>query len=136
MARRREVERERREALYRKLVDAILDMSSGNAAPLVVESQQAWIYASDEVLIALNAYLAYYLSRVRVKGEAIPDDERKRIQWFDAKIRLAIRRDLRSTKITEEWIETAWVAVAASPDGIEKYRSRSGEKTDENHGDI
>lgn len=51
-------ERLRKSALYESLLYAITELSSfGNGAPILVESQNAWLYASDEVLRAVNGYL-------------------------------------------------------------------------------
>ena len=127
-ARRRAIDRERREHLYRQLMSAVLDMSAcGNAAPLVVEVQQAWLYASDEVLMAVNSYLRFYLSRIVEPGSLIAEEDRQRIQWFEAEIRLSVRRDLMPTRLSREWIESEWVAVAAPPDKIEEYRKAASE---------
>ena len=50
-------ERVRKEKLYATLLAATLEFSSdGNGAPFVIESQHAWVYASDEVLRAINEY--------------------------------------------------------------------------------
>lgn len=89
-------ERKRREELYGALLDAVLDMSSReDSGPLVVESQRMWLYASDEVLRAVNEYLRYYLSEGEIRpGEPISDEKRAGIKRRDAQIRLAIRRDL------------------------------------------
>ncbi|MCP4536013.1 MAG: hypothetical protein GY832_02605 [Chloroflexi bacterium] len=48
---RRSAERLRKEELYNDLLAASVELfSTGDAAPFVIESQHAWLYASDEVL--------------------------------------------------------------------------------------
>jgi hypothetical protein len=55
---RNDEKRRKKEELYRKLLDSILDVSAlGDAAPLIVESQRMWLYASDEVLEAVYGHL-------------------------------------------------------------------------------
>jgi len=50
---RRDIERLRKEELYKTLLAATVEFASyANGAPLVIESQRAWLYASDEVLQA------------------------------------------------------------------------------------
>ena len=43
---RRETERLRKERLHEKFLESIVELSSfGNGAPLLIESQKAWLYA-------------------------------------------------------------------------------------------
>jgi hypothetical protein len=118
--------RKSKEELYRKLLDAIIDMSSlADSAPIIVESQRMWLYASDEVLEAVNEYLRYYLNEVtgNFTGTILPDDIRSQIQERDAYIRLAIRRDIRPmTRIGKSWIHSRYIAVAAPSESIVAYR--------------
>ncbi len=124
-----EERRKYKEELYRKLLDAILDMSVlAESAPLVVETQRMWMYASDEVLDAVYDYLRYYLSakEQRSSNGLIPDDVRKEIQEKDALIRLAIRRDIRQgTKIDRSWIHSRFLSVGAPSDNIKTYRAKT-----------
>jgi hypothetical protein len=95
------------------------------SAPLVVETQRMWMYASDEVLDAVYDYLRYYLSakEQRFSNGLIPDDVRKEIQEKDALIRLAIRMDIRQgTKIDRSWIHSRFLSVGAPADKIKMYR--------------
>jgi len=122
-----EERRKYKEELYKKLLDAILDMSVlADSAPLVVETQRMWMYATDEVLDAVYDYLGYYLSakEQRFSNGLIPDDVRKEIQVKDALIRLAIRRDIRpGTKIDRSWIHSRFLSVGAPADKIKTYRA-------------
>lgn len=126
---RMEERRKYKEDLYRKLLDAIVDIGVlAESAPLVVESQRMWMYASDEVLEAVYEYLRYYLSakEQRFGNGSIPDDVRNMIQEKDALIRLAIRRDIRPrTKIDRSWIHSRFLAVGAPADSIKTYRERT-----------
>jgi len=121
-----EERRKYKEDLYRKLLDAILDMGVlAESAPLVVETQRMWMYASDEVLEAVYDYLRYYLSAKenRFPNGLIPEDVRKEIQEKDALIRLAIRKDIRPrTKINRSWIHSRFLAVGAPAESIKTYR--------------
>ena len=118
--------RKSKEELYRKLLDAIVDMSSlAESAPIVVEAQRMWMYASGEVLEAVNEYLRYYLSEVagRFANKTLPDNIRSQIQERDAYVRLAIRRDIRPmTRISKSWIHSRYIAVAAPAESIVAYR--------------
>ena len=58
---RRSAERLRKEELYKNLLAASVELfTTGDGAPFVIESQRAWLYASDEVLKAINDYLKAY----------------------------------------------------------------------------
>ena len=118
--------RKSKEELYRKLLDAIIDMGSlAESAPIVVEAQRMWMYASDEVLEAVNEYLRYYLTEVtgRPGNKILPEDVRTQIQERDAYVRLAIRRDIHPmTRISKSWIHSRYIAVAAPAESIAAYR--------------
>ncbi len=122
-------EAQRREALYRGLLSALVDMSAmGNAAPLLVESQEMWLYASDRVILAVNDYIRFYLGRINageVQGAPVSEADRIRIQYFDAQIRLAIRQDIvQRTQIDAKWVESEWTSFGAPPERIHAYRVR------------
>jgi hypothetical protein len=124
-----EERRKYKEDLYRKLLDAIIDISVlADSAPLVVESQRMWMYASDDVLEAVYEYLRYCLSanEQRFGNRSFPDNVRNMIKEKDALIRLAIRRDIRPrTKIDRPWILSRFLSVGAPPDSIKTYRERT-----------
>ncbi len=74
---RQQNERLRKEKLYEALLEAITEISSfGNGAPLLIESQRAWLYASDEVLRAVNAYLKVFLGERANPGSPTSPDGR------------------------------------------------------------
>lgn len=124
---RRETERLRKQRLYEKLLESIVELSSfGNGAPLLVESQRAWLYASDEVLMAVNDYLKVFLHEgAAAEGAPTTPQERVRRQQADARIRLAIRRDLQpTTRLDDRWITEEWKPVASSEAAIREYLDR------------
>ena len=45
-----------KQLLYESLLLSMVDLYSGNIAPIFVESQLAWLYASDNLLKLLNSY--------------------------------------------------------------------------------
>ncbi|SRR6266545_6472616 len=123
---RQQNERLRKEKLYEALLEAITEISSfGNGAPLLIESQRAWLYASDEVLRAVNAYLKVFLGERANPGSPTSPDERESRQRREGAIRLAIRRDLdRRTSLDENWISNEWSPIASSEKAIREYLER------------
>lgn len=124
---RRDERRKHKEVLYKRLLDAIVDMGSlADAGAIVVESQRMWLYASDDVLKAVCNYLTYYSEKCQ-EETALPENVRDRIHYNDAMIRLAMRRDIRGrTKINRKWIVSKWSAVGAPSESIKAYRDRFG----------
>lgn len=122
----REAERRRREVLYEGLLEAITELSSfGNGAPLLIESQKAWLYGSDEVLTAVNDYLKVFLDQEGPPGALTSPAHRSKRQQAEGKIRLAIRRDLYpKTILKEQWISEEWKPIASSEEGIREYLQR------------
>jgi len=114
----------RREILYEKLLDALTEFSSfGSGAPFLIESQKAWLYASDEVLFAVNSLLVLFSDH----ESSSPTKPELRKLWMEREgaIRLAIRRDLhRSTRLDERWISTEWKPIEAPEKAIREYLSR------------
>jgi len=121
-----QTERLRKEKLYEALLEAITELSSfGNGAPLLVESQKAWLYASDEVLRAVNGYFKVFLGERAAPGEPTTPEEREARQRRDGAIRLAIRRDLnRNTSLDEDWMSREWTPLASSEKAIREYLER------------
>jgi hypothetical protein len=126
---RRNAERQRKEKLYTRLVESIVELGSfGNGAPFVIEAQQAWLYASDSVLQAINDYLQVHLEYPVPSGQTRDEESRTHLQKAEARIRLAIRRDLRpDTMINEAWIDSRWRPIAASEPAIREYLQRRQE---------
>lgn len=52
---REDQSRQRKQMVYEALLIALSELPTHNAAPIYVESQLAWLYASDEVLSALRS---------------------------------------------------------------------------------
>ena len=123
----RDAERLRKQRLYEKLLEAIVELSSfGNGAPLLIEAQKAWLYASDEVLAALNDYLKLFIDQEGPPGILTSPEERQRRQKAEGKIRLMIRRDLHpKTTLNEQWISEEWKPIASSEKAIREYLRRS-----------
>jgi hypothetical protein len=123
---RRQSQRLRRERLYEALLESITELSSfGNAAPFLVESQMAWLYAPDAVLKAINGYLENLLSEHVPAGSATTVEQRKARQRLEGVIRIAIRRDLGvRTALDENWIETQWRPAASNEKAIRDYFAR------------
>jgi len=123
---RRKADRLRKEALYEKLLEAITELSSfGNGAPVLIESQKAWLYASDDVLRAVTNYLKVFLDEQGSTDVPITQEQRAVRQRQEGAIRLAIRRDLeRSTTLDENWMSNEWKPVASSEEAIREYLAR------------
>lgn len=125
-----QTERLRKEALYEKLLEAITEISSfGDGAPLLIESQKAWLYASDDVLRAVNSYLKVFLDeeKNRKNSGELNQEARANRQQREGVIRLAIRRDLhKNTMLDEQWLSNEWRPVAAPEQKIRDYFVRRG----------
>lgn len=124
----REERRKDKEELYKRLLDAVVDMGSlRDSGALVIESQRMWLYASDEVLNAVSDYSSFYLKVMESlkPGEEMPRDIRRMIETKDAEIRLAIRRDIMRTEINKDWIENNYRALGSPPESIRNYRKQT-----------
>jgi hypothetical protein len=126
---RNEEKRRKKEELYRKLLDSILDVSAlGDAAPLIVESQRMWLYASDEVLEAVYDYVKFFYDYVLNTFATDKNHEKLNAEISEkiAIISLAIRRDVRrSTKINREWIRSRYISMAVPKEAIAQYRNQT-----------
>jgi hypothetical protein len=101
---------ERRQKLYEDLNGAlfglILAKTTDDRRKIIAQIEKGWLFASDDVLAALFKYMeSYDLHWVQAKGDIqllIQEDEiaRKNIETAMAEIFLAMRQDLRSTKIS------------------------------------
>jgi hypothetical protein len=117
---RRESERLHKEALYSKLLESIAIIStSRQSAPLLIESQNAWLYTSDEVLMRMTKYVNAYTDisvRLRTEGnQRMPDEDRNKLHSLEGDLRLAIRKDLKNTtSIDASWVNNEWKAVATT----------------------
>ena len=125
---RRDIERLRKEELYKTLLAATVEFASyANGAPLVIESQRAWLYASDEVLQAINGYLKACKRHVEQQGESdINFDERwAAVKEAEGVLRLAVRRDLSpGTRINEEWLRQEWEIITSHKENVMEYLGR------------
>jgi hypothetical protein len=102
---------QRRQKLYEDLNGAlfglILAKTSEDRRKILAEIEKGWLFASDDVLAALFKYMETYdYHWMQAKGDVqrlIRDDEtaRQNIETAMAVIFLAMRQDLRSTKISE-----------------------------------
>ncbi len=124
---RRETARLRRERLYSTLLSACVEFAgTGNGAPFIFESQRAWLYASDEVLQAINDYLKAFAALGRAdarKGEH--PEEWLAVHDAEARIRSSIRRELSpNTTITADWVKGQWEVVTSRPERIQEYLRR------------
>jgi hypothetical protein len=135
---RRAAELLRKEALYRTLLAASIELfATGDGALFVVESQQAWLYASDEVLENINAYLKAFSAYAETKQrETDSADTWAAVKEAEGRLRLSIRKDLRpKTKITPQWVAGEWKTIISRPERIRRYLRRDSalskaEKTD------
>jgi hypothetical protein len=102
---------ERRQKLYEDLNGAlfglILAKTNTDRRRILAEIEKGWLFASDEVLAALFQYMECFDNFWIESGgdiqRLIQEDEkaRQKIETGMANIFLAMRRDLRSTKISD-----------------------------------
>lgn len=102
---------ERRQKLYEDLNGAlfglILARTNADRRRILAEIEKGWLFASDEVLAALFQYMQSYDNFwIEAEGDIqrlIQENEkaRQKIETGLANIFLAMRRDLRSTNISE-----------------------------------
>jgi hypothetical protein len=111
--------RRRKQALYESLLTSVTELYSSNAAPLFVESQLAWLYASDNALELLNSL---FVSIRDKKSES-------ELQELLGKLLLEMRRDVfDKTRISEEWLKAQYVAVTPPREDVLKYLERRAPK--------
>lgn len=132
---RRATERLRKEELYRTLLAASIELfTTGDGAPFVVESQQAWLYASDEVLENINAYLKAFGNYAGANQRKVDcSDTWAEVKKAEGRLRLSIRKDLRpKTRVTPQWVAGEWETITARPERIRHYLGRDSalSKTD------
>src|SRR5689334_15639116 len=116
---RRTAERLRKEKLYGTLLSAAVEfVGTGNGAPFIIESRHAWLYASDEVLEAINEYLKAFVALGVAEGrEADTTETWKALKGAEGRLRLSIRRDLRPrTRISASWVSHRWEMVSSRPE--------------------
>ncbi len=124
---RRSTERLRKEELYRTLLAASIEFfTTGDGAPFVVESQQAWLYASDEVIECINAYLKAFSSYSGTRQREVDSaDTWAAVKKAEGRLRLSIRKDLRPrTQITSQWVAGEWETISTHPEEIRHYLGR------------
>jgi hypothetical protein len=102
---------QRRQKLYEDLNGAlfglILAKTAEDRRKIIAEIEKGWLFASDDVLAALFKYMESYDRHWMQAGgdiqQLIRDDEaaRQNIETAMAVIFLAMRQDLRSTRISE-----------------------------------
>lgn len=128
-AERRDRERLRRESLYTALMEGIgILHSAGSGAQLVIESQIAWLYASDDVLKALAGYRKV-LVEYKDHLSCLSDEESASLHKAGAQIHLAIRKDLcPKTGMTDTWMEEEWVWMGSPTASVEEYVRQRREK--------
>ena len=122
-------ERLRKETLYGTLLSTTVEfVGTGNGAPFIVESQRAWLYASDEVLEATNEYLkAFVAYGTALEAGADTTQTWKALEDAEGRLRLGIRRDLYPrTRITAHWVSHRWKLVSSRPERIREYLVRRG----------
>ena len=111
--------RQRKQAVYEALLIAISELPSHNAAPLYVESQLAWLYASDKVLGAMQAVFASF---------QVPRPFEERANLLAALL-LEMRKDIFSrTAVTEDSVRRIFEVGHPPIEDIMKYIERRGTK--------
>ena len=121
----KEREKLRKEELYTQLLESLVSMSSfGESAPFLVESQRSWLYASDEVIKKINAYIEALFTNAK-PGKPTGEQDRKKIQHAEYELRLAIRQDMApNTGITIDWMRSNWISVGTEKESYAEYISR------------
>ncbi len=116
-------ERERKELLYRNLLTSMAILNSaGEAAPLLIEYQEAWLYASDEVLKDLQRYIA-----IVARQDPESDQVAEELRLLQGRIRLGIRRHIYpGTSIDDSWLRNNYQAIASDPKSVRAYLDKRG----------
>lgn len=115
-------EKIRKEELYSQLLESLVSIASfGESAPFLVESQRSWLYANDEVIKKINAYIG----TVFVSGtseETSTEEHRNKIQEAEYELRVAVRKDMvPNTGITLKWMRSNWVPVGTKKENYAAY---------------
>lgn len=120
-AQRQEHERLRQESLYRGLIEGLTMLNSaGTGAGFVVESDRAWLYASDDVLRAVAEYRRELLPWVG-RLDKLAKEDKQRLNRAVAKILLAMRKETyRNNRIGEGWAEK-WPGIGSKAVEVERY---------------
>jgi hypothetical protein len=128
--------RQRRQELYevilRNIFELIVSSTGEGRSKFLSEIEKRWLFASDDVLRASYAYLSLY-DDVEQTGEHLlekartDDATRKQLENAFARIFLAMRRDVRRTKIDSAW---ANAHVELYPWGIINPSEQIGLKAD------
>ena len=137
---RRAEERRRLENLYQTLLSTCAEfIGTGNGAPFIIESQRAWLYASDNVLAAINDYLKAFVAygeAQRRAAEAADEASQRQdaeavqvafqaIKEAEAHLRLFIRKELHPrTAIDVQWMKGQWEMATSRPERIREYLER------------
>jgi hypothetical protein len=112
---REEQGRQRKQLVYEALLMALSELPTHNAAPLYVESQLAWLYASDEVLAVLSSLFA---------GFRTPEPFTGRAELL-AKLLLAMRKDVfPSTSVTADLLRDAFESGHPPVQDLQEYIER------------
>ena len=125
---RKAAERIRKEKLYGTLLTACAEfVGTMNHAPFAIESQRAWLYASDEVLEAINEYQKAVLAFGDAQRAGVDFSEAwKAVEDVDGRLRLSIRRELHpETRISQRWVKAKWEVVTSQPERIREYLRRT-----------
>jgi len=110
---RRDSARQKKLDLYETLLTCVIHLTAQDATPFFVESQQAWLFASDDVLAQINAY---------TKALASGNADNKQLNDILGKLLLSMRLDLGlKTEINEDWVKSNFRAVTAPPEQLQKY---------------
>src|SRR3712207_5702210 len=88
--------RQRKQALYESVLYALAELPADNTAPLFIESQLTWLYASDNVLREMQSLFDSLINKE-------PYSERIKLQ---GNLQLEMRRDIFTrTNISEAWVK-------------------------------
>jgi hypothetical protein len=118
----------RKETLYGMLLAACVEFDgTGNGAPFIFESQRAWLYASDDVLKAINEYLKAFVAYGVVEGRGGDGSEEwKAVEKAEGGLRLSVRKDLQpKSEISGHWVRTNWNVIISRPERIQEYLRRN-----------
>jgi len=100
--------------------------SGGTGAPFVVESQRAWLYASDDVLRAIATYRRRLLESADHLAN-LNDEETTAMKEAQDNIYLAIRKELSpKTAIGHGWAKQQWVDIGSAKEKVGEYLQRTG----------
>jgi hypothetical protein len=131
---RQETERQRKEGLYGTLLSACIEfVGTGNGAPFIIESQRAWVYASDAVLEAINEYLKAFVAYGDARAREVDSSETwKAVMDAEGRLRLTIRQELHpKTRINGDWVKGQWQMATSSAERIREYLRRDSSTRNE-----